>query len=464
MTVCQPRWTHLEICKTDADGRFRLEITVKAADEDVWIGVRGTDDQRSASPSSRDAPPQHILHPPRVCGVVDVGEVILDGREFTTRLDDAGAEALLQAWSTNERSSFGVGEFREAILADLSRRSPEYWIPVLESLWQYTDFKREWEDWTRAVRVGDLEMLTTLRRLQGRPDPLHIELTEAQPLVVEAPGTGWLPVRLVNRDVEGASFQLTHGGDYRSGRLERWSIEAVDAAGRDVPPASFLAHMWGGMSQTISFALNDSAEAVLDLLHYVGPLPPGEYRLRVLYHNAEPIAPPECRTWRVVSTSEEVALRVVPRKIAITKAEAAELRKQFDALDPNTPVLLLDSGSAGKQLRIETPQSPEEHLLDAGWRAVPILLEALDDEQTTVGLRAWALALLFDITGLVNPESEPNAIGSARYVVLGRSVAGGVGIAGGSGTRSSEPPQPDDQEKLIDRWRGLRGLIEVDVR
>ena len=167
----------------------------------------------------------------------------------------------------------------------------------------------------------------------------------------------------------------------------------------------------------------------------------------------------------MVSTSEVIALRVTPRKIAMTKAEAAELRARFEALDPNTPVLLFDAGSAGKELRIESPQSPEEHLLGAGWRAVPILLEALEDERTTIGRRAWALALLYDITGLVNPESEWNAIASAVFVILPRSIASsGLQVGGGSGTRTTaEPPNPTDQAKLIERWRQLRGLIEVDV-
>jgi hypothetical protein len=205
--------------------------------------------------------------------------------------------------------------------------------------------------------------------------------------------------------------------------------------------------------------------AQLRLLQYVGPLAPGEYRLRILYHDQVCIAPPEHHDARVVSTSEGIALHVTPRRISTTAAEQRSLRARFAALEPEAPVLLLDAASAGTDLGIDHPTTDAEHILAASWHAVPVLLDAIADEDTSVGQRAWGLALLYDITGLVDPGLEPHAIGAARMVGLPRHIASSdVHILGSWGARSTDhPPAAADQARLIEQWRSLRGLIEVIV-
>ena len=205
----------------------------------------------------------------------------------------------------------------------------------------------------------------------------------------------------------------------------------------------------------------ESLSAAFRLLHYVSPLSPGEYSLRLVYDDNETIAPPDEYEDLVVAKSDMVPLSVKQRRVALSDAEVDQLTQQFRLLDPEEPVLLLTYGSAGVNPVIPSPQHPVEFLLAAGWKAVPVLLDVLDDEATTPPMRAWALALLYDITGLVDPESVPGAIGSATYSGFGRRV-GGIGISGAFGYRAGSGLDPDDQEQLIARWRELRSLVEVE--
>ena len=55
---------------------------------------------------------------------------------------------------------------------------------------------------------------------------------------------------------------------------------------------------------------------------------------------------------------------------------------------------------------VEPVKTPEAELYRSGWKAVPVLLEVLDDARTNANSRAWALALLFDATGLNGPEYD----------------------------------------------------------
>jgi hypothetical protein len=421
-------------------GRFAFCVAPGDGSEvEAWVGIEW----------SSLAPPQLVVPVPLDGTVLDLGDAKLDGRPFASRLDDAQAEQLLRRWSEGGWRSGTLREFFENLLVEVSRRSPPRWVPVL-----------------RSLSGDDLEMLTVLRRLQGQPDPLQIEVVHDMPITVTAPGSCAITARLVNRDVEGKAFAFTDGGGYRSGRLERWNIEATDATGHPVRRADFDSWMGGGgMSMHARLAPGESRQVDLQLHHYLGAMPPGEYRLRIRYHDDVSIADEPSCEWLVTSCSAEIPLRVVPRRISLPDAERVNLRTNLEALNADAPVLILDAASAGQGLRIENPATPAERLLAAGWDAVPVLLDALNDPQLELGRRAWVLALLYDITGLLSPNLEPDAIGNATLVILGRATSNGVVVAGGGGSRTSQSgPSAEAQAKMTARWMSLRSLVAVESR
>jgi hypothetical protein len=433
--------------QTDASGRFAFDVVPDNAHETVgWLAFNWT----------FDAPPEAVVPIAVRGGTVDVGDVQL-GLPFASRLSNAQAADLLRRWCSQNRV---MRDHIEHVLVEASRRSATFWIPVLSELWQY----RERHD-PAKVR-GDLEMLTTMRRLQGKPDPLQLEVVDAVPLTAVALDDACVTIRLVNRDVDGATFTFTDGGDYRSGRLERWAIEAVDVGGRQVRRATFDSWMdGGGSSRDANLAPGEWRQVRLRLSQYLAPLAPGKYRIRVRYHNEDTIADEKSFEWRIAACSAEIPLSVTSHKIRLTAAERATFMEQIGALDEAAPVLLLDAASAGTALDIPDPTTPEERLLAAGWTAVPVLIGALEDPGTSTRRRAWVLALLYDVTGLPNPNLEHGAVGDAKLMIVPRTTSSGVGIGGGFGSLTgSGGPSREAQDRLIARWRELRRLVEVDDR
>ncbi|HEX5052820.1 MAG TPA: carboxypeptidase-like regulatory domain-containing protein [Planctomycetota bacterium] len=443
---------------TDDAGSFRLQVPVVERGGDVWVTVDAL--EHGWHPNRA---PLHVLHGDSGRpGVVQVGVLKLEGGSFAQRLDDTEMLPLLRTLSDGNRNLSTSHLLYEQLLRELQRRSPAVWIPELKSRWRYTEVHDSFGGEHREV-VGDLEMLTVLRRLQGKPDPLRVQL-ETESIVALAPGDCVLRAQLANRDVEGATFHYQKGGNYRSGRLGRWTIEAVDAGGKSVPASDFNELMGGGMSSYVPLAPGESVEADLRLLHYVGPLRPGAYTLRLVYDDNEVISPPFGYDDLVVAVSAQVQLTVQPRVVTTTKEEQDALRRNFHKLDPDEPVLLLGFGSAGINPSIVAPKTPAEALLAAGWNAVPVLLDELQAETTSTGLRAWALALLYDITGLVDPESAPGAIDCATCVSYPRSINESLHVSAAFGSRTGNGLDPADQERLIGEWRGLRDMVRIEER
>lgn len=120
-----------------------------------------------------------------------------------------------------------VGE-REALLALVAARKAARWEPVILELLEPVPAG---EDAPYLSHSLELHLLTVLRRLQGRPDPLTVEarfLSEPPYVFPALPVVG---VRLLHAQGETESFTLQIGGNYRSGRLARWDLELFGADG-----------------------------------------------------------------------------------------------------------------------------------------------------------------------------------------------------------------------------------------
>ena len=72
----------------------------------------------------------------------------------------------------------------------------------------------------------NLELLTALRRIQKKPDPLVVVLEAKGPLEATPLSLPRLKVAFKNVDCEKAAAGFTDGGEYRSGRQARWRVVA----------------------------------------------------------------------------------------------------------------------------------------------------------------------------------------------------------------------------------------------
>lgn len=141
------------------------------------------------------------------------------------------------------------------------------------------------------ANAANAYLLTALRRAQGKPDPLQVDLDVETVTATDQNPPKQIPqiyVALINRDSE--IVNVTRGGDYRSGRQTRWRVELTNEQGVRILDSNFPAFgMGGGIS---SFGPLQPGEVLdsynpLDARCYVKSPPSGRYQLQVIYAEQE---------------------------------------------------------------------------------------------------------------------------------------------------------------------------------
>ncbi|MBI4600586.1 MAG: tetratricopeptide repeat protein [Planctomycetes bacterium] len=328
------------------------------------------------------------------------------------------------------------------------------------------------EDCLARAAGERLEVLTALRRAQGKRDPL--EVVVKGPLDRECE-LGELPafeVALTNVDDDKRAFEFTRGGDYRSGRLERWRFDVVDVAENPLPPLPSPDSVHGGLMGFGRLEPGESWETTLEMSKYVDIASPGEHTVRIQYHDHLEIADQTLVDDLILSSSKPLRLVVKPRAVEATRAELDEAAAQVAGLDPREPLKVIAGHYGPWAHGFIAPDSPQGKLLALGWKAVPALLDEVAKEQIDPARRAWALSLLFAITGRNDPRLRPGVLGAHSWREAGwslfgskrgREVAGGLGL-GGEGTASGGAPDPAAQRELLEAWRAWRAHLAVKVR
>jgi tetratricopeptide (TPR) repeat protein len=325
---------------------------------------------------------------------------------------------------------------REAYLCEMLRRGGK---AIEAGLRRYND--ELLDAWANAPgysyeRTSNLEVLTVLRRLQGKSDPVQILPSLAIPTECTFPDLPNFDVGLVNCDCEKKPVIYTEGGDYRSGRQERWRFEVRDARGDLLPLLGSPSSIGGGLSNVWLLEKGQSWDTTLRMSSFVN-LEPGRYTVRILYHNRLTIADLDSTDGLIMCRSQVFPLHVKRREIKVTKDERAQVRHWLIQLNVRDKVRVL-AGSYGKQAHVFiAPTSPAGKLLDLGWKAVPLLLDELARDKLEPERRAWVLALLFGITGQNDPRRD-GVLGNYRDRESGWQVWGGRNgqqNAGGTGWR-----------------------------
>lgn len=297
---------------------------------------------------------------------------------------------------------------------------------------------------------SNLELLTALRRLQNRPDPLGVFVTGFEPYPdVEWPEMPVLRVSLRNIDTLQESVGFRFGGDGRSGRAARFRCEVRNIRTGEVlaplPPPSPIG---GGQLHTGPLTYSDGWHTTLRLEDYVPQLDVGEYTVAVLYHNQKTIADRKSLDGLICSRSREYPLSVSKRTIYQSPETTAEMASLLQTVDRTQHVRIVEGQYGPWASEFIAADSPVGRVLTAGWQAVPALLNELDDESQSTMSRAHTLAMLFSITQQADPRGdrywfsympeEKSAIGPFAFIRRGRGVAwhqDGRGI-GGSGSFS----------------------------
>lgn len=326
----------------------------------------------------------------------------------------------------------------------------------------------------------NLYFVTALCRIQQKPDPLRVFVDDPNQRTHEFPELPVLDVTIKNVDVDKRQIGFQQSGNYRSGRQQRWRIQVRDVTGKVhaslQPFGSFIA---GGMYQNTVLKPAEGWQTALTMAHFVETLEPGEYQVRVLYHNDATIVDWEFVTGQILCRSEPFRLTIKPRSIETTKAQQQEIKELLRGLDDRQSRKVIDGKYGRWAHKFIEPQSECGQLLTLGWPAVPALIEELGREDESPERRAQWLALLFSITGQIDPRSDgltrrAPALGSFSMVRQGWVI---------SSKRESEPEPSSSSFELasgpstynakldakaqlpfIERWQTFRKHLEVTTR
>lgn len=459
---------------TDAQGRFGVRFSGHAPAE-------GTRYLRIAEP--------YWIAPPRLGGrgaMVDLGELAAGGQRelgeivlhvpgslaHARSLSDDELERTWRAASSGCGFSGDPEHDADSCLTVMAERSGPRWIEFLER--QLAPAPDVEPRLARRRDESNAVLLTALRRARRAPDSLVIELDEATLAGVTTtfPDHLSLNYRWVNRDAEGAPVWFASATLYERRRLE--------VTGPDGAPVAMPTQRRIGGASILSFedtlAAGQSSEWSVTLRPVVHEPAIGELRVRV--HHRAPSAPRPTFSdprlpldgWIAVS-SPEFVVRVLPRPVALPAAERARLRAAFEALDFAQPRPLAAIAWSESARFTGEPWTPQDQLYRAGWAAVVVLLDVLDDPDAAPERRAWALALLASITpfGLSTESDDTEPLDQRLDAALGRHCAwtpGGLaGTAAGRptlrGVSGPESIDRDLQATLAARWRPLRTALAV---
>ncbi|MCE9562736.1 MAG: hypothetical protein K8U57_11880 [Planctomycetes bacterium] len=321
---------------------------------------------------------------------------------------------------------------------------------------------------TAWLRHPNLELLTALRRSQNKPDPLPIILGGPEQEESIFPNLPILDAALVNKDAQKNPIGYQEGGDYRSGRQERWRFNVRDAKGNPMPVKPREDPEGGGLTGYNTLKVGESWTTILDMRRFID-LTPGDYTVTVEYHDRQEIASDLHTAGLMLCRSEPFKLHVQPRVIDVTKEAREAVKVAVASLEEKDRVRILAGTYSKADHEFITPASPAGKILALGWRAVPELLGELENAKLKPHQRAWVLALLFSITSWHDPRDESEVIGRYESRSRGWVVSGGrngktyVMGAGSGGKLVTHTDAIDEKKQKVfaEKWRAFRDYIVV---
>lgn len=305
---------------------------------------------------------------------------------------------------------------------------------------------------------NNLELLTALRRVQQKPDPLVIDLQFPDELKGDTRSLPKIAVKLRSADIEQKSLWVCRGRRcHSSHRQAQWRFEVQRADGVWLDPrrrerAFPDIRLGGGVKCDGPLLYGETLETELPMGDFVSVSEPGEYTVTLLYHPKLPIADfeqesPLDRLTIFRSRSFKLKVTEAPRRVIESSPDDRREAQALIAQLPDKGVVRISGGHYGERHRnFIPPESAAGRLMLMKWRAVPSLLEALTDKSVSRHQRAWVLVILHKTTEErhLAPTRFPDALPKWES----GSDQGITASIGGTIT-------PYGQDILIRKWRKL---------
>lgn len=133
-----------------------------------------------------------------------------------------------------------------------------------------------------------LPAVTTLRRLQGKDDPIKLSIDRLDEIDLTADELPTITVNINNTDKEHSKFsiyQLRPPGYWP----HRWKVQVFDSEGNQLPEKK-LGQWKGSMVRKVFLTEGAGLSQELKLSDFVDITQPGKYKLKLFFTNVYPIA------------------------------------------------------------------------------------------------------------------------------------------------------------------------------
>lgn len=359
----------------------------------------------------------------------------------------------------------------EVLLSEAVRRRGPYWKRFLARLCEELNSRKLEDDvfgTQESAEQLNQHFMLALRRVQGLQDPLKIIILESDDLVVRPTEWPQIEVGISNVDPQGLPVGFTFGGDNRSGRQDRWRVHAIDEQGRVFPTRERFAMHGGGLFHTGVLKAGQTWTTTLNLHSFLTPLPPGQYRLQVLYHDSERLADITASselTGLMIVKSDLVELRSEPLEVNVTELEMAQARAWISQVKARPPIKIV-AGTYGEWAhRYVAPASPEGMLLQQKTKALPALREAIENRDVSSTQKAVLFALLFSITGENDPRTIPVLPSYTYFEAPWQLWGSGGGTMGFRSVGSSQSTIDEKAQKALTlTWLQRLEAVKVTIQ
>ena len=225
-------------------------------------------------------------------GPVDLGDIQLvrpGSIRWLAAKNDAALAAEYQSAVAAREHYEDHARAVEACLTEIARRAGPSWEAFLVD-----ELARERAKALPST-IHDLALLTALRRVQGKRDPLALQLVGSPELECHIDQPLTVSLRLRNVDVDGEAFHVTFeerskGFHFPPSPPMRFAVEALDASGQRLP--SIPLEPIGGSFSFERGAFEHGGQLNFELtldrfVHWPGA---GEYQVRIHFHEIDEIA------------------------------------------------------------------------------------------------------------------------------------------------------------------------------
>jgi hypothetical protein len=461
--------------ETDGEGRFRFDLVKQvAAGETTEVTI--SEAWYEKRPTLQGAAATFDISKLLAAGVHDLGDVTLQvpgSRKLLRKLGDTDLEKRFIDAKGGRASTDDARHDADTCLTEMVERGGTRWQKFIArrlAASRRTSKSGRRVDDPEKNPIEDVALLTALRRIQRQPDPVVLEVEGGPLLETVFPIDPVIRYRVKNVDANGETIALWTNELDRNGMNEYCRIDLRTDDGAPVQHFDWMKFIPGGSARLDAIPPGGSAESAVALEYFVHLPRPGDYQA-VLHQRHGPggggfaCSKGPIDGW-ICSSSELFTIRVRPRPVELTKSERERLSDLFRVIDVSQPTTLVwKSWEADDEFEGHA-SSPQDELYLSGWTGVPVLLDVLDETDATPQARAWALALLTDVTGLNGPErSGRENLAWGRHRILNRWP----GLKPSKGYRDEKPgavegpakPDVAQQDELIRRWREVRSCLSI---